>query len=298
MADWFSPTAVANQALDASLLKMSIGDIEEGTEAANVCLRAYTTCFEQLLRGAHWDFARKEAPMMLHADASGQTTFGGVVRNLVPAGFIYSYGYPLDCAKVRFVPANYWNVVPPVPSSNIMPPNESSPLTTGMGQPPWVGQKLVPSRFLITSDMNYIDPGAGNQQRGVSPIGQTVICSNVQEARLVYTFRATYPNLWDELFRSAMVAYLASEIVLRLTKNEKLGLVARKEQMAIAQMKITQARATNGNESWANADIAVDWIRVRNAGGWQSDWGWTGPGAGCTFGGYDGVMFSGNTAAY
>lgn len=295
MSDWYSPTAVCNQALDAGFLKMSIGDIEEGTEAANVCLRAYTTCFEQLIRGAHWDFARKEAPMQLRADASGQTMGN---RNLVPAGFIYSYDYPTDCAKVRFVPANYWTIAPPVPSSNIVPSDSEAPLTTGLGQPGWVGQRLIPSRFLITSDMNYIPEGASNQQRGISPIGQTVICSNVQEARVVYTFRALYPNLWDELFRSAMVAYVASEIVLRLTKNEKTGLIARKEQIAIAQMKIQQARVTNGNESWANADIAVDWLRVRGSGGWIHDWGRGPDGPGCLFGGYDGVMFSGNTAAY
>lgn len=293
--DHFSPTSIANQALNVAGLPFFLGDIQEGTRAAQVCLRAYTECFRQLIRGCHWDWARREVPLVLLADASMQTPNVGTI---VPAGFLYEYAYPTDCAKLRFIPANYWNLSPPIPSPNIVPPDSEAPLTTGIGQPPWVGQRLVPSRFLITSDPNYVGE-ASNDIQGISPIGRTVILSNIQNARGVYTFEGSYPNLWDSLFRNAMVNYLASEICFALYDNKQLGLKIATALAAKAMVAVQSARTTNGNESWANADLNVDWMRVRSSGSWFTNWGnnW-GAGPGCLFGGYDGIAFVGNTAAF
>lgn len=297
MSDYYSPTGIANLALDAAGIDFTLGDIEEGTKEAQVCLRAYTPCVRQLLRTANWDWARKEAPLNLVADASGQTPGIGT---LVPSGFLYSYNLPLDSLKVRFIPANNWAVDLPIPPQNIVPPDSGAPLTTGTGQPPWAGNPVVPSRFLITSDPNYVPEGSANDLPGISPIGQTIICSNIQSARCVYTFNASYPNLFDELFRSALVAYLASEIALPLSRDKKFGLTMRKENVAIAQAKIQHARATNGNETWANSDLSVDWMQIRisgrGCGAWGNNWG---AGPGYLFGGYDDIGWgTGNTSAY
>lgn len=295
MSDYFSPESVANEALDAAGVDFTIGQLTEGTRPAQVTLRKYATCLRQLLRGAHWTFARREAYLQLVADASGQTPNVGT---LVPSNFQYSYSLPVDCAKVRYIPANLYGVIP-VPPSNITPNGEGAPLTTVSTQPGWTGQRIVPTRFLITNDVNYIPDGAGNDIQGVSPVGQTLICSNQQNARCVYTFYATYPNLWDELFRSAMVALLASEIALPLATKKAEGERRRNENIQIAKDKIREARAISGNETWASSDLSVDWMRVRNSGGYSNGYGWGGGpyGAGYLFGGYDALYFE-NSSAY
>ena len=298
MSDFYTVESIVNQAMDAAALDFTIGSITEGTRPAQVALRSYTTCMRQLLRSAHWTFARKEGPLQLVADASGQTSGVGT---LVPGGFVYSYSMPADCMKVRFIPASYFNVNPPVPSDNIVPDDSDAPLMTGLGSPPYGQSRMIPSRFLIANDPNYVPDGASNNLPGVAPIGQTVICSNVQNAKCVYTTEASWPNLWDELFRGAMVAFLASEIVLSLAKDKKFGLVMRDRNIAIAKDKIREARATSGNETWTSSDLSVDWMRVRMSGGFGRGYGWGGawgPGGGYLFGGYDGIFFSDNSSAY
>ncbi len=284
------PADIANQALDAcGLSEFAIGDLEEGTFAAQVILRNYWTCLRALLRGANWDFARTQAPLVLLADASGQTAGAG---NVVPQGqFQYEYSYPTDCARVRFIP---WQpfLSPGVPSSNIAPPNSSAPIMTGLNVSPLQGQRIRPARFIISSDPNYPAP-AGTQSaliQGQSPTGSTVILCNVPSAQIIYTAFKLYPSTWDFLFRAAMVAYLASEVALplwvKLKSDPKMGLTMRKENIGILKSKVTEARLVDGNEGIASADIRVDWVATRNSGsGWN---GWQGGSQDCGGGGYGG----------
>lgn len=298
MSDYYTPEAIGNEALADAGVNFVIGQMTEGTIPAQAVLRKYATCLRGLLRAAHWTFARKEGALQLIADASGQTPNVGTI---VPSNFLYSYSVPTDCAKVRYIPANLAGINPPIPQANIVPPDNTAPLTTGNPQPGGAGQRIVPTRFLITNDVNYIPEGAANNIQGISPIGQTVICSNQQYARGVYTFYASYPNLWDELFRSAMVAYLASEIAVALATDKKFGVAMRDHNIAIAKDKIREARAISGNETWASSDLAVDWMRVRQSGGYSNGYGWGGafgPGGGYLCGGYDGLYFGDNSSAY
>ena len=274
------PTDIANQALDAAAVEYTLGDLEDGTRPAQVCLRAYGECLRQLLRGAPWDFARRESQLTLLADVTGQTPNVGTQ---VPSGFIYEYAYPIDCARVRYIPwFPFQN--PGVPPNNIQPANPSSPVVTNLGQPPYTGLRPRPARYLITNDTNY-PPQAGQinwEVQGVSPQGRTVILTNVQNALCVYTVTVLYPSVWDHLFRAAMVAYLASEIAVPLAKDKKFGLTMRAQNIAIAKVKISEARAMDGNEMWASSDFSTDWMKFRNAGHGMGTDGW---GAG-SFGGY------------
>lgn len=276
----FLPTDIANQALDAAAVDYTIGDLEEGTRPAQVTLRAYGNCLRQLLRGANWAFARKQAPLTLLADATGQTPNVG---SLVPPGpFIYEYAYPTDCMRARFIPWNLGVQSAPAPAGNITPPSPSAPVVTGLNQFP-LGQRIAPAKFVVATDPNYPpDPQEIFWQvQGVSPAGRTVILTNVKDAQLVYTMLALYPSVWDPLFRAALVAYLASEIALPLAKDKKLGLQVRAEQIKIVRSKVTEARLMDGNESVASSDIAVDWMRARNSGGgqgWMGGPGWGFPG--------------------
>lgn len=287
MSDWNSPTAICNEALDAAGLKLELGDIQEGTEAARVCLRSYPNALRQMMRGANWDFCRREAPLVLLADATLATPNVGTV---VPSGFAYEYAYPTDCAKLRYIP---WNQNQTIPSPNTTPSNPAVPLLTNMGGN-FVGRRQRPSPFLITNDTNY-PPSSGQMTwdvQGVSPQGRVVILSNVQNAKAVYTYYALYPSLWDQKFRSALVAYIAHEIAFRLHDDPKLGMTVRTAQMGVAQQRLQEARVTDGNEGWSSADLSVDWMRTRNIGaGWGENGGGGGGGAGWNCG-WDSVSFA------
>lgn len=258
----YEPTTVAQQSLDAAGVDYTLGDLEDGTKPAQVTLRAYERCLRQLLRSAHWDMARKTAPLVLLADATSQTPNVGT---LVPVPWIYEYGYPIDCVKARYIP---WNrtAQPAAPPGNIVPVDPTAPLMTGLSQPPLTGQRIVPARFVIATDANNLPPNPGYQTPGMSPAGQTVVLTNVQSAQMVYTCMQVYPSMWDELFRGAFVAYLASEIALPLSKDKKLGMALRDSQIRITKDKLMAARISDGNEGWFSSDIRVDWMQARAAG--------------------------------
>lgn len=295
MSDYATPSAIVNQAMDAAGLDFTVGDIEEGSRPAQVALRAYGECFRQLLRGAMWDFARREAPLLLLADATGLTANVGV--QVPSTQFCYEYAYPTDCARVRFIPQNPF-LSPGVIADNTNVFNPAAPLTGGQGQQPGLGQRIIPAPFMVASDFRYVPPNVGVDTAGISPSGRTVILTNVANARCVYTYEALYPSVWDHQFRAAMVAYLASEIALPLAHDKKFGLAMRDRNITIASAKIQQARLTDGNEMWASSDISVDWMRRRQSGGSYGPWGGYGnQGAGNCFGGWDAVGFA-NGSAY
>lgn len=112
-----TPTDVAQEAIDSCGCDVVLGDISEGTREAQVVLRKYRQVLMQLHRAVHWDFARKQADMVLLADATGQTANVG---DKVIRPWIYEYEWPIDCMKVRFVPFNF-NQHPAVPPGNIQP---------------------------------------------------------------------------------------------------------------------------------------------------------------------------------
>lgn len=273
MAGGMSVADICNQSLDRIGWPESIGDIEEGTDAAQVCLRFYGECLKQLLRACHWNFARRQGPLTLLADSSGNTPNVGT---LVPFNWIYEYALPTDCAKFRFIPYSWQNQGSSVPSGNIVPPNPSSPLTTVQNnQPP--GAPMRVAKFQIGTDFNY-PPTPGQQTwdvQGVSPQGRTVILTNAQDAQGVYTAIMLYPSVWDPLFRAAMVDYLACEIAVGVWKKKdlKTGLAMRDEMGGQVRAKVMEARIRDGDEGMPNSDIRVDWMDARRVGGmWGTEW--------------------------
>ena len=131
------PANIVNQALDAIGVSTVIGDIEEGSREAQVALRAYGQCLRQLLRAVHWNFARRQAPMLLLGDATGQTVGVGTT---VQYPWTYCYALPQDCVKARIVPLNSTAATPTI---SIMAGLSSQ-------VPPNVG-RLIPSRFIVCS---------------------------------------------------------------------------------------------------------------------------------------------------
>lgn len=291
------PADIGNQALDAAAIDLAIGDIQEGTRPAQVLLRAYGQCLRQLLRGANWDFARKTSDLQLLADATGSTPDVGT-NVIIP--WIYEYGYPVDCMKARFIPWNTTNFEPGTPPGNITPPAPTAPLVTG-GSPPYTGQRLIPTRFIVATDPNFPpDPAtpADEMPQGQSPSSTTVICTNVQKAKLVYTALMIYPATWDAMFRAAFVSYLASEIAVPLAKDKKFGVSMQDRLIKIVKDKIREARMADGNEGFTSSDIPVGWMRARFTGGGRNTWspGSEGGGPGFVWGANDMCSFADGTA--
>ncbi len=291
------PTDVCQQAIDASGVDYLLGDIEDGSRPAQVLLRAYQQCLMQLLRGANWDFARKTSQLTLLADATGNTPNVGT---LVPVPWIYSYEYPIDCMKARFIPWNYAVQNPGTPPGNITPPAAPAPTMTGLGNPQLTGNRIRPARFVIATDANYPPPSGSVtwEVQGVSPQGRTVVLTNVQNAVMIYTALMLYPSVWDPLFRAALVSYLASEIALPLATDKKFGLAMRAQNVAIAKAKIEQARIRDGNEGFYSSDLRVDWMAARwtgGAGGWGNNYA-DGGGPAVGWGGWDACGFADGTA--
>lgn len=275
----FTPDDIGAQVLDAIAWPEVLGSLQDGSYHANVLLRAYGQCRQQLLRAAFWDFARKQAPLVLLADATGNTANVGTT---VPLPWLYEYALPTDAMKIRMIPRNLSNPSTIIPSGNIQIPQ--TPLVDGIGQNPLVGLRLQPARFLVSMDFNYpsTDP-TDYQTLGVSPQGRTVILTNVREAQALYTADMIYPSVWDSLFRAAFVAYLASEVAMPIwaKKDAKFGLLIRNQQLDIVRAKVKEARLVSGNSSGPpTSDLRVDWLDTRFTGG---GYGW-GYGNGMGFG--------------
>lgn len=264
----YLPADIFNQVLDCLGWDMTIGDPEEGSREAQIILRAYRNCLQQLFRGAHWNFSRRQIPLTLLADATGQTPLVGTI---VAAPWLYSYQLPNDCAKARFVPWNPQGLAAPIPAGNIQRPVQPNLPQT------FAGQRIYPARFLVATDYNYIAPQGSItwEVQGVTPVSRTVILTNVQNANLVYTALMLFPSSWDPLFRAAMVAYLASETALPIwtQKDRKFGMALRQQQAQIAMEKIKQARITDGNEGGPTSNsIPTDWIQARYTSGGYGSW--------------------------
>lgn len=309
------PADLANRCLDALGVSATIGDLEEGTREAKVLLRQYGPCLRQLSRAAHWNCLRKQAELVMVQDATGYTSQQQIASgfpNTVGPGtvgmrpWIYSYRWPPDCVKVRFVPEPWCQTTkgfPPPPPGNFAIPQV--PLFTGQSNIATARQ--IPRRFLVTND---VIPNLSGQQiawnqvpdtsttMGQGLTSQTVILCNHQFATAVYTALITYPDQWDPLFQEAFVALLAERCAMALVSDRKAALAVKAEQIQVTKAALDQARVSDGNEGVTSTDLEPDWIRIRSSGGrWGNEGGGGYGGLGVLGYGWDTVSFS-NGSAY
>lgn len=306
----YFPVDPANEALDAIGSRTVIGDLEEGSREAQVLLRKYGQALRQMLRCAHWNFARKEAPLQLLADRTGRTP--GVGTQVIEP-WRYEYQYPIDCMKLRFIPHRHHGLGSAAPGLNPAGGQVGNPALAQavggsyavqgintIGSESLRHRRLVPTRFLEATDYNYPPQSQTEwwEVQGVSPVSRTVVCSNVREARAIYTAFTPYPNVWDSQFRAAFVAYLASEIVMPLVADTRIAMALRDQQIKIAMERIKQARITDGNEGWSTTDHMPDWMRIRLQEGnyWDGQGGEGDDEGGSLLGGYDNLSFSNGSA--
>lgn len=264
-----TPTDVANLALAEIGNRVQISSFTDGSPAGNAAALFYTPKTQMLLRTANWDFARAGAtPLTLWKQLL--TSTGAISASPPPQPWQYSYLYPSDCLKVRFIQPTIQQVAP------------GTPLTTAPA--PVYGAPPVPTAipFVIGTDFD----ASGN------PI-KTVLC-NVPYAQVVYTRDLSqYPDLWDALFLAGETALLGSYFINALARNA----AQMNQQIAAAKAVIEQARAANANESISSIDHTPDWMRVRMMTAVPWAWNNLGPNGayGGSWGGWDACGFPDGT---
>lgn len=266
------PATIINQALD--MLGESgkiIGDIADGTPVAEAARRNYGQGLRQLLRTAHWDWARKRAKLNLLGDATGSPPLG--VSPFVECPWTYAYEWPTDAVQGRYLP---WS------PTNAQPTNSSGvPLTTGVSALPWYG--TAPGRFLVSSSDQYpveIGNVPWDQQpdfqrtEGVGPTNRKIILTDCCEAHFVYTRLGVVIEEWDDLFRQAFVTMMALAIAPTAIEDPKLRLAQCNRLIPILKNAIADARVANGNESGfpQSVDHQPAWITARSSG-WSNGLG-------------------------
>lgn len=106
-----SQVQICNLSLSGIGTRSTIASLTEGSAESVQCSLHYDTALEATLRGAHWNFARKQVSLAVLADATqGQT---------VPQPWLYQYALPSNCLLARFVLPQMGSTGLPMP--NVQP---------------------------------------------------------------------------------------------------------------------------------------------------------------------------------
>lgn len=249
-----SPVDLCNIALDQITSRTQITGINPASPPNNVAAQAASRIYQlqadAVFRSAHWNCARKQAPLTLLRAAIGTPENPAGALPVPPIPWRYEYAYPDDCLKMRFV----------IPSPQL--PATSAPLMTNVGvnyQPlVCTGLPFVPA---IDTDAN------GNQIR--------VILTNARMAQGVYTARINNVDLWDPMLQNAVIGALGAWLCSPVSGSDE----KKKLAITIASGLIAQARISDGNEGITSTDHIPDWMQVRSTAG-SGLLGWDVPGGG------------------
>ena len=265
-----TPARIVNEAID--MIGQSgqiIGDIQDGTLVAETARRNYGQALRRLLRTAYWNFARQRTSLTLLGDSLAGTAIPLGVSPQVEPPWAYAYAIPQDCVMARWVP---WN------PTNAQPVNaQGIPLTTGVSSV--VAYNQQPAPFLVSSSNLYpIEVGSPQWDQlpdlqrtfGVGPINREIILTNVSDACLVYTRFEPVIEMWDSLFRQALVQMMALAIAPVAIKDPKIRIAERDRLAASLKNTVDDARVATGRESGypQSVDHTPVWISARSGGWW------------------------------
>jgi hypothetical protein len=234
-----SPVDICQEALNEIGSRSTLTALNDPTPQAQACQRAYDPMRKALLRAAPWGFSRKQLFLTQLKNAASDAS--------MPFPWMYEYGYPSDCLKMRYtlqVPNGYpfpTTVAPATGDSLLFPVYPTSRR----------------AKFLLSTDLDAY----GKNQK--------VILSNLTQAIGVYSYDVQDPDLFDSMFWEALVALIAEKLIMPLTGN--VGLKG--QYLQIAKERVMEARAADGNEGLPTTDHTPDWIQVR---GFMADWYYSG----------------------
>ncbi|MDE2020473.1 MAG: hypothetical protein KGJ13_09080 [Patescibacteria group bacterium] len=190
-----SPADMVNLALRRIGYAPRVGNLFDGSRAANAALDIYGQTRDGLLRAGTWGFAERNVSLTLLKQAPALPGGGhGYTPGLPwsntypPLPWLYEYTYPADCLEVR--------AVKPVP---FFVPNFDP----------------QPHVFSVENDSGYSPP-------------QKVILCNVESAACVYTGRITDPTTWEVDFVEALADQLGQSLA-PLLKDLNVTQLAAKE---------------------------------------------------------------------
>jgi hypothetical protein len=240
-------TDIVNRALQQCGARSTVANLNEQSPEAKNARMIYTSTRQQMLRAAHWNFARKTAYLTVLKAAPGTPENPSTATSIwepttQPAPpWLYEYAYPSDCLDVRYV-------MPQITTTGGPLANVGFPAY--YYQQPYVN--VPPQRF-----QTAMDTINGQQVK--------VILCNQQTAVGVYTCDIENPQIWDSLFAEAMVNALAAQLVMPLSGDKSL----RVQAAQAAMQSVNTARVRDGNENLTVNDHTPDWLTVR---GYQADW--------------------------
>ena len=246
-----TPVQVCNLALSEMGSRVLLNALTDNSPQAQCANLNYTPRVQMLLRAASWDFARAQINLSVFKQA---LVNGAVSNNPPPQPWLFSYLWPSDCLKARFI----------LPTIPVQP--SGTPLTTAPNPIARVPPVPTGIPFVVGTDLNI----SGN---ATSPV--KVILTNLPNAQLVYTRDLSQlPDQWDSLFLSATTALLGSYFINALARNK----AQYDDSVAMAKSLLDQARVANGNEAIPSIDHRPDWISARSAGSyWAGSGGaWSG----------------------
>lgn len=238
-----SVVSICNRALSKIGTRSSIASITEGSAEAEACNLNFNPVRDQLLRAAHWGFARKFETAAVLKYGVGAVEFTGTVPSVwssdyPPQPWLYTYGYPADALLIRYV----------------------------TGQPSGSSATVGGVQIFSTTNAVFNSSSAPSPQRWAKGLDTDedgndipVIWTNTYRAIFCYTKRVTNTDVWDTLFENAMVNALAGAIAMQLTG--KVELVRMLYETANAA--ILNARQADANEGLTIIDTAPELLTAR-----------------------------------
>ena len=227
-----SQVDICNRALSDCGARSTISSLTDGSIEAVQCSFWYEPSRKSLLRMANWAFARTQILL----------TQVGVLYpdNTSPYPELYSYVYPPDCLRVRYIIQQ--------------PTTISTTSTTYAGGGSWTAGGSQPRRD---------NPFIIHTAKSSTGVLQKLLLTNIANAIAVYTLDLDDPDFFDDLFEEALVSLLSFRLCIPLTGNFAL----RQEFARAAKETLMVAQAADGNEAFASTDHTSDWIATRMIGG-------------------------------
>ena len=234
-------TEICNRALSAFGAQSIITDVatEDSTEAIQ-CRLWYDATRDEVLEGALWNFARRAA-MLARVKALPGTPEGGTTTETEwqpewpTPPWLYSYTYPTDCIKARFV----------LPGSGTVSVPGVAIFSAATGRYDGYLTNNPPIPFVVSNELN--------------PTEIKVINTNQVDALLIYTRRVETPDLWSAQFTNALVNILAVKLSRSIPGDKELIKLCAQ----FAHESMAEAQASNGNEAVVTFDPMPDWLQAR-----------------------------------
>jgi hypothetical protein len=194
---------IVNDALVRIGYKKLVGELQDGSEAAQLALAIYGQTRDELLRGGDWGFAQGDVTLTLLKSAPP----GGYVpgysnwsSQYPPLPWLFEYAYNDDMIQVRSIR----------PQSIFVPNFDPQPHT-----------------FNIANDSSYTP-------------AKKVILTNVQDAICTYTRQVIDPTTWEPDFAEAFAEELGERLAAGLVGTDAAKLEAAEAQVGLSTAEVTQ----------------------------------------------------------